>query len=423
MESLANNSLDSYLALIPRGFQHVASESISEELLGYKVEIEIVGEAITDESSFVNNVTTALKKQQERSRRKNSDIEPCCCLPVGSVAVVEENLKNLSIGYRDKTNPIISCSGVLAGVVWIKIVTSAPVEVIATHLRVVGPLIALVNIWQDIEMTASQSVNQAVDSIQKIVQSQQYPFSEALNLWHRHVQSAWNLSREALDSIGDKMKGLNAMKYRLSMIRSDSEKYQYTRQEFLTQAVDIVMPAQLQESWKVDLTSYDVEVVLLMHPHALAIGVTLRPYQHLKVKSFALGGIPPDVSPPVLPGEILSKLIRLRPTTAHLLLHVAKIEPGDVVLDPCAGVGTIPVEVMFHKPGAVGFGGDLVLTPEAVGPIASSNEQEAQNLKKTMHPTSAPCSNLMAWDATCLPLRSASIDVVVSDLPFGQQVR
>jgi 23S rRNA G2445 N2-methylase RlmL len=50
---------------------------------------------------------------------------------------------------------------------------------------------------------------------------------------------------------------------------------------------------------------------------------------------------------PYLGGDILSKgILRLRPTNAHLLLQVADIQNSgvEIVLDPCVGIGTIPVE-------------------------------------------------------------------------------
>lgn len=98
-------------------------------------------------------------------------------------------------------------------------------------------------------------------------------------------------------------------------------------------------------------------------------------------------------------------ITRLRPTNAHLLLHLAQIQPGDVVLDPCAGIGTIPLYTR-----GVGIGGDVSLTNPELAEIATTYQ------KAHTKP-----GRLLAWDATWLPIRSQSIDVVVSDLPFGQQ--
>jgi hypothetical protein len=94
-----------------------------------------------------------------------------------------------------------------------------------------------------------------------------------------------------------------------------------------------------------------------------------------------------------------------------MLMHLAQVQRGDLVLDPCAGIGTIPMQVPH---GAVGISGDLVLTDSGLAPLAINYVQAfAVDRKKN--------ANLVAWDASWLPLHSNSVDVVVSDLPFGQQ--
>ena len=35
---------------------------------------------------------------------------------------------------------------------------------------------------------------------------------------------------------------------------------------------------------------------------------------------------------------------RLRSSTAWLMLRLARVQPGDVVLDPMCGIGTVPLE-------------------------------------------------------------------------------
>jgi hypothetical protein len=173
---------------------------------------------------------------------------------------------------------------------------------------------------------------------------------------------------------------------------------------------DFVVPSK--RNWKVDLSNYDVEVVLLVQSKCLAVGLALRPYRQLKAKSFAQGTIPPDVTPPYLSGNVLSGLVRLRPTTAQLLWGLVDLSPGDVVLDPCAGIGTIPLEVPNS---VVGIGGDLILNNTMYRSLAADYTRQMQQ-----HDSSSR-SDLLAWDAALLPLRTSCVDAVVSDLPFGQQ--
>jgi len=111
--------------------------------------------------------------------------------------------------------------------------------------------------------------------------------------------------------------------------------------------------------WSVNLEEFDIELVIVILPPdlrssknnggtgngTLAFGISLCPHSFLKSKSFASGHIPPDVTMPYLGGDILSQnIVRLRPTNAHLLLEMADLQTYDIVLDPCAGIGTIPIE-------------------------------------------------------------------------------
>jgi len=171
--------------------------------------------------------------------------------------------------------------------------------------------------------------------------------------------------------------------------------------------------------WKVNLKKFDIELVTIIVPGSpgrWAFGISLLPYQFCKSKTFAHGVIPPDISSPYYGGVdstrpnssavFDSSVIRLRPSTAQILLSVADLKPGDVVLDPFVGIGTIAVEADRFDSSVIGIGGDLAL-------VDPSFSRSARDLGGN--------GFLAAWDSSCLPLRTASIDVVVSDLPFGQK--
>jgi 23S rRNA G2445 N2-methylase RlmL len=97
----------------------------------------------------------------------------------------------------------------------------------------------------------------------------------------------------------------------------------------------------------------------------------------------------------------------LKPPVAAALIKLAKVAPGQSLLDPFCGSGTILVEAALI--GAVAQGGDS---------DAAAVEHTRTNLKE------AGVNTLVQqWDARKLPLEDASIDRIVSNLPWGRQVQ
>jgi 16S rRNA G966 N2-methylase RsmD len=107
---------------------------------------------------------------------------------------------------------------------------------------------------------------------------------------------------------------------------------------------------------------------------------------------------------------------RLRPSTALLLLLLAGVQPGHALLDPFGGSGTIAVEAAVHLAGVAATSSD---NHRATSRAAIRNVKLAR-------PQLAPGSEVVVrdWDATNLSsLPSASVDLVVADLPFGHRCR
>ncbi|NLX48666.1 MAG: methyltransferase domain-containing protein [Methanospirillum sp.] len=105
---------------------------------------------------------------------------------------------------------------------------------------------------------------------------------------------------------------------------------------------------------------------------------------------------PPSSRPFFHPGVMMPRL-------ARALVNLSLVEPGEVLLDPFAGTGGTLIEATLVGARALGFDVDPVMLAGA-----------RLNL---------PGSRLVAANAARLPLRSGSVDAVVSDLPYGQSVR
>jgi 23S rRNA G2445 N2-methylase RlmL len=101
----------------------------------------------------------------------------------------------------------------------------------------------------------------------------------------------------------------------------------------------------------------------------------------------------------------------LRPTVAAAMVRLAKAHPGQIVVDPMCGAGTILAEQLvaagrFHAPLEV-WGGDSEF---------AAVRSAAINLRRLGE------ARLCRWDARRLPLPDGCVDHVISNPPFGKQL-
>lgn len=97
----------------------------------------------------------------------------------------------------------------------------------------------------------------------------------------------------------------------------------------------------------------------------------------------------------------------LKPPVAAALVRLSEIAPGQSLLDPFCGSGTILAEAALM--GAAAQGGDL---------DAAAVEYARANLREAG--LNVPAQR---WDARTLPLADSSIDRIASNLPWGRQVQ
>ncbi|MBL8800263.1 MAG: methyltransferase domain-containing protein [Planctomycetia bacterium] len=98
----------------------------------------------------------------------------------------------------------------------------------------------------------------------------------------------------------------------------------------------------------------------------------------------------------------------LRPTLAAAMVRLADAQPGQIVLDPMCGAGTILAEQLEAGRGKVRtWGGDLDRAALRAAGVNLRRLGQAQ---------------LARWDATRLPLADASVERIVSNPPFGKQL-
>lgn len=132
----------------------------------------------------------------------------------------------------------------------------------------------------------------------------------------------------------------------------------------------------------------DLNIRMFIEHEAALVGLRLaqRPLQE---RSYKQAHLPGSLKPPVAAG--LALLAEA---------HDARL------LDPCCGAGTILIEAALQ--GAQAQGGDI--RPAALA--AAEANARAAGVSVT----------LQQWDARSLPLPDASLDCVISNLPWGRQI-
>jgi 23S rRNA G2445 N2-methylase RlmL len=102
----------------------------------------------------------------------------------------------------------------------------------------------------------------------------------------------------------------------------------------------------------------------------------------------------------------------LRPTLAAAMVQLAGARPGQVVLDPMCGAGTLLAEQLLA---AERYRGATIHVWGGDRDAAAVHAAEA-NLSKLGEPL------LASWDARRLPLADGVVDHILSNPPFGNQL-
>jgi len=138
----------------------------------------------------------------------------------------------------------------------------------------------------------------------------------------------------------------------------------------------------------VDLKNYNMEVYGELNTEILTLGISLsaKPSGHHSDR-FAPG------------------YNSLKKTIAYCMGRLAKIEPGQCVIDPMMGVGTIPIAAAQIAKHAHYIGGDI---------DAEALKKAIRNIKEA-----GVSVDVIQWNVYKLPIKTGSIDVTLSDIPFG----
>ncbi|KAG7387105.1 hypothetical protein PHYPSEUDO_014759 [Phytophthora pseudosyringae] len=204
-------------------------------------------------------------------------------------------------------------------------------------------------------------------------------WDSAVKLWKEHAV------RPVADS---------EIKFRGSCVRDGKHKYN-------SQVVAGEVGARVVEKlgWGVNLTEFDLEVVVVIFYKFMVAGITLADPRKIQFRNRLAN----ESRSALADSQYISTL---RPSTAYLMLQLAQHKYGHVVLDSMCGIGTLPIcAADFTNDGVYALGGELDALPSG---------KAGQNA--LTRPRSA---DIARWDSTRLPLRDHSVDRVMIDMPFG----
>lgn len=180
-------------------------------------------------------------------------------------------------------------------------------------------------------------------------------------------------------------------KFRVSSNRA-GERHKFTSPEICSVFGHVV---DTKFGWPIKMKDFDLEVMANFNENHLYIALTLSPVTLDRRNIVSTG------------------LTTLKAATCYALLRVAKIQSGDIVIDPMAGSGAIPVECCSawqEEWLAYAVAGELKEVP--LGKCR-------QNLN--IYKGKGPPADIMRLDVTSMPFREDSVDVFISDLPFGRR--
>uniref|UniRef100_A0A7N8XEV4 THUMP domain containing 3 n=1 Tax=Mastacembelus armatus TaxID=205130 RepID=A0A7N8XEV4_9TELE len=153
--------------------------------------------------------------------------------------------------------------------------------------------------------------------------------------------------------------------------------------------------------WKADMTKFDIEVLLNIHNEEMVIGIALTE-ESLHRRNISHFG--PTT---------------LRSTLCYGMLRLCKPQASDIILDPMCGTGAIPLEGAIEFTDSFYIAGDNndMAVNRTVNNICHIQKRRAGKSSASGLPI-----DTVRWDLCNLPIRTSSVDIIITDMPFGKRM-
>lgn len=153
--------------------------------------------------------------------------------------------------------------------------------------------------------------------------------------------------------------------------------------------------------WKADMTKFDIEVLLNIHNEEVVIGIALTE-ESLHRRNISHFG--PTT---------------LRSTLCYGMLRLCKPQASDIILDPMCGTGAIPLE------GSIEFNSSFYIAGDNNDMAVSRTMNNICHIQKRRADKGSPSGlpiDTVRWDLCNLPIRTSSVDIIITDMPFGKRM-
>ena len=151
--------------------------------------------------------------------------------------------------------------------------------------------------------------------------------------------------------------------------------------------------------WQPNMKNFDMEIIIYVNDSRILIGLLLT-HEALHRRNISAFGH-----------------TTLNSTIAFGLGRMCNLKTGDILIDPMCGSGAIPIECCaYRKSDIFGISSEISHNPAEKARTNLEKYPELVGLKRGLS------MDVARFDATFLPLKTASVDVVITDLPFGLRV-
>ncbi|XP_019736864.1 THUMP domain-containing protein 3 [Hippocampus comes] len=224
-------------------------------------------------------------------------------------------------------------------------------------------------------------------------QAEEAPLSDGLN----KTEEATDTETTSTQDSEEAAPGAKIMKFRVTCNRA-GDKHSFSSNEA---ARDFGGAVQEFFQWKADMTKFDIEVLLNIHNTEVVIGIALTE-ESLHRRNISHFG--PTT---------------LRSTLCYGMLRLSKPQPSDIVLDPMCGTGAIPLEGALEFPASFYLSGDNndMAVNRTVNNVCHIQKRKADKGSAPGLPI-----DTVRWDLCSLPMRSSSVDIIITDMPFGKRM-